>query len=94
MSLRQAKKRVAFMQGVESRNNYLKWLVSAGKSYGFSFFLLEERSFGIYSEYDEAMMKSGSDAFALFDRKSSPAMSVYDAGAVAAIMEGAKTPYP
>jgi endoglucanase len=82
-----------YAKGVESRNNYLKWLVSAGKSYGFPSFYWDNGALGS-TQNTTTMMKSGSDAFALFDRKSSPAMSVYDAGAVAAIMEGAKTPYP
>lgn len=82
-----------YAKGEESRDYYLKWLVATAKSYGIPSFYWDNGALGS-AQNSTTMMKSGSNAFALFNRIGSPAMVTYDSGAVAAIIEGAKTPYP
>lgn len=76
--------------GEESRCYYLKWLVSTAHSYGIPLFYWDNGAIG--TSVTATVLGSGSNAFALFNRKSS--MAVYDSPAIAAIMEGAKTVYP
>jgi endoglucanase len=79
-------------KGEESRDYYLKWLVSTAHSYGIPLFYWDNGALGAATT--SAVMGSGSNAFALFDRKSTPtAMAIYDSGAVKALLEGAKTSY-
>jgi endoglucanase len=76
-------------KGEESRDYYLKWLVSTAHAYGITPIYWDNGNLGTAT--DSTVMGSGSDAFALFNRKGN--MSVYDKGAIDAIIEGAKTAY-
>jgi len=82
-----------YNKGEESRDYYLKWLVSTAKSYGIPCFYWDNGALG-NNQPTMNVMKSGSDAFALFNRSSNPAMNIYDPKAVNAIMEGAQTSSP
>jgi endoglucanase len=82
-----------YAKGEESKNYYLKWLVATAKSYGIPLFYWDNGALGS-NQSTATMMKSGSNAFAIFNRTGTPSMAIYDAGAVAAIVEGAKTAYP
>lgn len=79
-----------YNKGEESRDYYLQWLVCTAKSYGIPAFYWDNGILG-KNQTNADIMKSGSDAFALFDRSSNPVMNIYDAGAINAIIKGLQT---
>jgi len=77
-------------KGEESRNYYLQRLVSTAKSHARPCFYWDNGTLG-NNQPTMNVMKSGSDAFALFNHSSNPVMNIYDSGAVNTIMNGIQT---
>lgn len=67
---------------------------SAVKTATFELTVAENKGYLHSLTQSKNVMESGSDAFALFNRSSNPAMNIYDPGTVNAIMDGAQTSSP